>query len=218
MDSRLDHGSSDTEAVAEKRRHGDVPVHLKRVETTIYFSDRITYLSAHQLNIMLKNCELDILEDMKAAEDTAKKAKTKYSTLRAEPMPIVLVLTTHGGLVHAAFSIVDTILSLKVPVHTVVSGYVASAGTLISLAGTKRFITPNSYMMIHEIRSGFWGRYSDARIEYENVTKLMEHVVKYYIGRTRLTKERLSEMLRVDTDLTASECLELGLVDTMERV
>ena len=189
---------------------------IKRVENMIYFSDRITYDSAHHLNILLKQCELDILDDLKDAEDYAKKSKTKHAVILVEPKPIVLVLTTHGGLVHAAFSIVDTIQSLRVPVNTVVSGYVASAGTLISLAGSKRFITPNSFMMIHEIRSGFWGRYSDTRVEYENITKLMEHVVKYYLDKTRIPKEKLTEMLRTDNDLNATECLELGLVHKIE--
>ena len=189
---------------------------IKRIENMIYFSDRITYDSAHRLNILLKQCELDILDDLRDAEDYAKRSKMKHAVLLVEPKPIVLVLTTHGGLVHAAFSIVDTIQSLRVPVNTVVSGYVASAGTLISLAGAKRFITPNSFMMIHEIRSGFWGRYSDTRVEYENITKLMEHVVKYYMDKAKIPKERLTEMLRTDNDLNAAECLELGLVHKIE--
>ena len=71
-------------------------------------------------------------------------------------------------------------------------------------------------MMIHEIRSGFWGRYSDTRVEYENITKLMEHVVKYYLDKTRITRDKLTEMLRTDNDLNAAECLELGLVHKIE--
>ena len=167
------------------------------------------------LNTLLKSIELDILDDVKAADLECKKSKAKYADIRVDPRPICLYLTTNGGIIHAAFSVVDTIKSLLVPVHTYVSGYVASAGTLISLAGARRFITSNSFMMIHEVRSGFWGRYSDARVEHENLTRLMEHISKYYLENTKLTRERLTEMLRVDTDLTASECLALGLVDVV---
>ncbi len=189
---------------------------MKRIDNTIYFSDRISYETAHHLNILLKQCEQDILDDVKDAEEYIKKSKLRNVNISTDPKPIVLNLTTHGGLVHAAFSVVDTIQSLRVPVNTVVRGYVASAGTLISLAGTKRIITPNSFMMIHEIRSGFWGRYSDTRVEYENITKLMEHVTKYYMEKTKITKEKLTEMLRADNDLNATECLELGLVHKIE--
>jgi ATP-dependent protease ClpP protease subunit len=195
--------------------HDKEKPNIRRIENTIYFSDRITYQTVHELNCMLHQVEMDIMDDVKLAEGDAKKTKAKMVDVVIEPKPIILQITTHGGLVHAAFSVVDTIRSLRVPVHTVVSGYVASAGTLISLAGKRRFITPNSFMMIHEIRSGFWGRYSDVRVEQENLTKLMEHITRYYVDKTRITRERLAEMLRTDTDLNATECLELGLVDVI---
>jgi ATP-dependent Clp endopeptidase proteolytic subunit ClpP len=189
---------------------------IKRIYNSIYFSDRINHDTAHTLILMLRNCELDILEDVKAAEAENKKASaSRYADPVFEPKPIELYLTTHGGLVHAAFAVVDVIRALRVPVHTIVLGYVASAGTLISLAGSKRFITSNAFMMIHEIRSGFWGKASDARVEYENVTKLMAHITEYYLGKTRITRERLVEMLRVDTDLNAAECAAMGLVDSV---
>lgn len=193
--------------------HDKEKPNIRRIENSIFFSDRITYQTVHELNYLLHQVETDILEDVKIAESDAKKTKAKMADVIVEPKPIVLNITTHGGIVHAAFSVVDTIRALRVPVHTVVSGYVASAGTLISLAGKRRFITPNSFMMIHEIRSGFWGRYSDARVEHENMTKLMDHIVRYYIDKTKITRERLSDMLRTDTDLNATECLDMGLVD-----
>ena len=195
--------------------HDKEKPNIRRLDNSIYFSDRITYQTVHELNFLLHQVESEILDDVKLAEGDAKKTKAKMVDVVIEPKPIVLHITTHGGLVHAAFSVVDTIRSLRVPVHTVVSGYVASAGTLISLAGKRRFITPNSFMMIHEIRSGFWGRYSDVRVEHENLTKLMEHITRYYVDKTRITRERLAEMLRTDTDLNANECLEHGLVDVV---
>ena len=193
----------------------DSSVNLRRCGTNVYFSDRITYKTMTALIVLLREMETEIMEDMRVAEDGAKKAKSKYTTVSVETVPIVLYLTTHGGLVHAAFSAVDTIRALKVPVHTVITGYCASAGTLLSLAGVKRSITPNSFMMIHEIRSGFWGKYSDARVEHENIVKLMDHVIAYYLSRTKITKEKLVEMLRCDTDLNSTEALEYGLVDVV---
>lgn len=210
MDYEAKHRSSSPSA---STKH----VNLKRIDNSIYFSDKITYESAHLLTCLLRTMESDMLEDLKAAEADLKKSKSKYIDIKIDPKPINLYLTTHGGLVHAAFSIVDCIKSLKIPVNTYVLGYVASAGTLISLAGQKRYISPNSYMMIHEIRSGMWGRFSDIRVEHENITKLMDHIVKYYVDNTKITKEKLTEMLRTDTDLSAEECLTMGLVDTIQK-
>ena len=72
-------------------------------------------------------------------------------------------------------------------------------------------------MMIHEIRSGTWGKFSDLRVEHENVSKLMEHIIKYYLEHTKIARERLTDMLRIDTDLAADACLALGLVDTIQK-
>ncbi len=211
----------DSEAACARRKSssssGEPRVH--RFENNIYFSDRITYESAHDFNILIRVLERDILDDVDKVEAALKKEKTKYSFVKIEPRPIKIHITTHGGIVHAAFSIVDTILSLRVPVYTYVDGYVASAGTLISLAGTKRFIRPNAFMMIHEVRGGFWGKFSDHVVEHTNITKLMDHIIKYYIERFAkpITKEKLLEMLRHDNDLSAAECVELGLVDTLDN-
>ena len=198
---------------SRKHTHNKPASNIIRIEDSIYFSEKINYDTVFELIRCLRCAEIDHLDDVKALEAEVKKSKVKCADAIIEPRPIKLYLTTHGGLVHAAFSVVDCIRAMKVPVHTYVSGYVASAGTLISLAGAKRYITPNAFMMIHEIRSGFWGRYSEVRVEHENITKLMDHVTKYYLERTKITKEKLAEMLRTDNDLTAAESKELGLVD-----
>ena len=210
-DSGARWGAADAEARKKHRTADDCNVY--RLNNTIYFSDRITYTTASELIKVLRIVEGDIMDDVRSMDGEVRKSKVKYAEARIDPKPILLHLTTLGGLVHAALAVVDCISTMRVPVHTIITGYVASAGTLISLAGTKRLITANAFMMIHEIRSGFWGRYSDARVEHENLTKLMEHVTKYYVENTKITREKLTEMLRTDTDLTPAEALELGLVD-----
>ncbi len=75
-----------------------------------------------------------------------------------KPKPIELTINSTGGSVYDAFFAIDAIKNLKIDVHTIASGYCASAATLLSLSGKKRFITKNTNMLIHEIRSGFWGK------------------------------------------------------------
>ena len=93
--------------------------------------------------------------------------------IKVTTRPIKLHITTYGGTVYDVFTAIDTIKNMKVDVHTICKGIVASAGTLLSLAGKKRYITENSYMLIHEVRSGMWGKFSDLKEEYDNVTELM---------------------------------------------
>ena len=89
----------------------------------------------------------------------------------------------------------------------------ASAGTLLSLAGKKRYITENSYMLIHELRSGTWGKYSQMAEDIENSRDLMTHIRDYYVKYTNMSADELDEQLKRDVCWNAATCLEKGLVD-----
>ena len=165
----------------------------------VYFNDDITDASCFQLNRELRQ----VAERMKV-----------ISVLHGhDPTPIYLHLTTNGGQIHAAFSVIDCIRQLGVPVYTVVDGFVASAGTLISMCGTKRFMNPNAYMLIHELRSEFWGKMTDIEEEIQNLKKTMDHVMGLYVEHTKLTRTQLEKILKRDAIWNAEECLRKGLVD-----
>jgi len=82
------------------------------------------------------------------------------------------------------------VLNFFVHVYTVIDGFVASAGTLIALAGEKR------YMLIHELHSGMWGKMTEINDEYCNLKRLMKHIIKIYVNNTNLTKSNLTEILK----------------------
>jgi ATP-dependent protease ClpP protease subunit len=167
----------------------------------VYFNDDITTDTAFALISELKNAELT--------------QRVMTATYGNEPAPIYLHLTTNGGEIHAAFSVVDTISQMSVPVYTVVDGFVASAGTLISLAGKKRFISKNAYMLLHELRSGVWGKMSSIEEEMENLKKIMEHITTYYMSKTKLTKKNLDKLLARDVIWNAEECISRGVADEL---
>jgi len=133
--------------------------------------------------------------------------------IKIEPKPITLSITSDGGYVYQVFCAIDTIRGMKVPVHTICKGFVASAGTLLSLAGVKRFITESSYMLIHELRAGYWGKYTNLSESFQNCNQLMDHIKLYYLTRTKITSEELNEQLKKDVIWNAQMCLEKGLVD-----
>ena len=77
-------------------------------------------------------------------------------TLEIDYPPVKLYINSGGGGVTSGLSIMDTILRCKVPVHTYVDGFCASAATFLSVVGEKRFMSRNSYMLIHQLSSSFW--------------------------------------------------------------
>lgn len=143
----------------------------------------------------------------------AHKLKSMALSMGTEPQPIYLHMTTNGGCIHSAFTVVDAIRSLGVPVYSVVEGFVASAGTLISISAEKRFISPNAYMLLHELRSGVWGKMSSLNDEFANLRKIMDHIIDFYLESTRLKRKQLDGILSKDIIWNAEECMRKGVVD-----
>jgi len=171
------------------------------IDNNIYFNDEIAMETVSVLNKELRNLQNKLL--------------TVSIKMGIEPPPIKLHLTTYGGSIHAAFSVIGCIKSSKVPVHTVIDGYVASAGTLISVCGTRRFMHRHSSMLIHELRSGTWGKMSVIEDEVENLKKMMGKIKEIYTEHTKLKKKDLDVILKKDNDWYADECLKNGLVDEL---
>ena len=100
---------------------------IKVVENTIFFYTDVTEQAALDLNCTLY--ELDA------------KLKNTYNFLGPDFVPhIKLRINSYGGSVFAGMAIIDTIRNLRSEVHTYIDGAAASAATIISVAGKKRFI------------------------------------------------------------------------------
>lgn len=129
--------------------------------------------------------------------------------------PIILHINTDGGEVYKVLSIISYIRSLPYEVHTICEGCVASAGVLLSMAGTKRFIYENAYMLVHEIRSGVWGKYSECIDDMYNNKKIMKDIKKYFKKKSNqyFVEEVMEKILKRDILLNSKKCLKYGLVD-----
>lgn len=169
----------------------------------IYFNNDITSDSAFELCKELRNVETKI--------------KTLMTSLNIEKQAIYLHITTDGGLIYSAFSIIDCIKSLSLPVYTIVDGFVASAGTLISLSGEKRYMCKNAYMLIHELRGGTWGKMSEIDEEHTNLKKIMEHIKKIYSENTNIKKKELDGILKKDLIWDVEECIQKGLIQEIYK-
>ena len=72
------------------------------------------------------------------------------------------------------------------PIVTIVEGAVASAATLISVYGQERWMTQHSYMLIHQLSSGCWGKMEEIEDDYQNLKELMDHIYDIYEEKTHL--------------------------------
>lgn len=166
----------------------------------IYFTGDITKKSAFNLckNIRMLESELKM-------EEVEKNIKNE----------MFLHITTDGGCISSAFSIIDCMESSRIPVNTVIDGSVSSAGTLISIHGKKRFVCRNSYVLIHELRSGCWGKLAYIDDTYKNCIKIQEHINMFYLTKTKINKKMLKDLLIKDLQFNADECINMGVADSI---
>lgn len=132
--------------------------------------------------------------------------------------PINLYINSEGGEVHAALSVLDLIYNNVVPIYTIISGVCMSAATLISIMGRKRYITPNSYMLIHNMSSTFWGKMHEFEDEMANMVKLTEHLKNIYLTHGNIKSKQLDTLLKKDLLLDPSVSLKYGFVDQISII
>jgi ATP-dependent Clp protease, protease subunit len=127
--------------------------------------------------------------------------------------PIELQISSYGGSLFSCFSSIEHIVNSVSPVHTYISGYAASAATLMSVCGKERYIGEHSYMLIHQLSSMHWGKYSDLKDDMKNCKSLMKKIRDIYSERTKIPKKELKKILKHDLWWDAKKCLKYGLVD-----
>ena len=111
----------------------------------------------------------------------------------------------------------DTIIKVKenIPVYTVVDGYVASGASLMSIVGTKRYIKPNSFILIHQLSGMAWGNYMQIKDDVSNFDKFMKTLKEVYKKHTKIPMKKIEEILKHDLWFSAEEAIEQGISDSI---
>jgi ATP-dependent Clp protease, protease subunit len=128
---------------------------------------------------------------------------------------IHLYINSPGGSVSAGMAIYDTMQFIKPDVSTLCTGLAASMGAFLLAAGGKgkRFILPNSRVMIHQPSGGFSGQASDIEIHAKEVLflkKRLNETMALHTGQPLDVIERDTDR---DNFMGAEDAVKYGLVD-----
>ncbi len=128
---------------------------------------------------------------------------------------IHLYINSPGGSISAGMAIYDTMQFIKPDVSTLCIGMAASMGAFLLQAGAKdkRFVLPNSTVMIHQPLGGFRGQASDIEIHAKYILSLRERLYALMSHHTGRSIEEIARDSERDNFLTATEAVEYGLVD-----
>lgn len=127
---------------------------------------------------------------------------------------IVMLINSDGGDVSSLFAIHGAMKLVKSNIATVCLGRAYSAAAMLLIAGTKgkRFITPLSDIMFHEVSSEVEGKYStikDELVSIEHYDKMMQKIAKesLTISFNKVLKRRK------EAYYDAEQALAIGAVD-----
>ena len=130
---------------------------------------------------------------------------------------IMFHLTTEGGDIFAGLNMYEALRQSKLPVHVIAESCVCSAGTIILLGASKRFMYTTSVILVHSLSSlmGGFQKTKEIREELQNSQTLLDIMSEIYKRHTKLNKTSLKKLYDTDLYMRHDECIRLGFVDNV---
>jgi ATP-dependent Clp protease protease subunit len=130
---------------------------------------------------------------------------------------ISLYINSPGGVVTAGLAIYDTMRFIKPDVSTICVGQACSMGSFLLAAGTKgkRYILPNSRVMIHQPSGGTQGQASDIAIQAKEILYLRSKLNAELAANTGQPIEKIELDVERDFFMAAEDAKTYGIVDAI---
>ena len=129
---------------------------------------------------------------------------------------IKLYINSPGGSVYDGLAIIDTMNYIKPDVQTIGIGLQASMGAMLLSSGAKgkRFVLPNSRVMIHQPSYGAGqAKVTDQEIELREGLYLKQRLVEILAKNTGKAPKQVEKDMDRDNWMSAEEAKAYGIVD-----
>jgi ATP-dependent Clp protease protease subunit len=128
---------------------------------------------------------------------------------------ITFYINSPGGSVTAGMAIYDTMQLVQPDVSTWGLGFVASMGQFLLSSGTpgKRYLLPNTRIVMHQPSAGISGAAADIAIQAEVFGKMKRRIAEITARQTGQSVERITTDADRDRWFDADEALTYGFVD-----
>jgi len=142
-------------------------------------------------------------------------AQMLFLQMEEKDKDINVYINSPGGSVTAGLAIYDTMQFIKCDVATYCVGQAASMGALLLAAGTKgkRFVLPNSRVMIHQPWGGVQGVAADISIQAKEILKLRDTINEILARHTAQPLEKIQKDTDRDYFMSAQEAKDYGIID-----
>jgi len=132
---------------------------------------------------------------------------------------IRIYINSPGGFITSGLAIYDTMRFVGCGVATYCLGQAASMAAVLLAAGTKgkRFLLPNSRLLIHQPMGGARGTATDISIQAEEILRLRARLNQILADHTGQTVAKIEEDVDRDRFMSAEEAVAYGLADQIVK-
>ena len=128
---------------------------------------------------------------------------------------ISIYINSPGGIITSGMAVYDTMQFVGCDVRTYCIGQASSMAAVLLAAGTKgkRYVLPNSRVLIHQPMGGARGSATDIGIQAEEILRMRERLNQILAEHTGQTPEQIAQDVDRDRFMTAEQAVEYGLAD-----
>ena len=112
-------------------------------------------------------------------EAAAKEFSSLVSKAQNTGQPILpIIIDSYGGQVYSLMSMISDIKHCRIPVATIVQGKAMSCGAILFSFGAegKRYMDPDSTVMIHDVSSMAWGKVEEIKVSADETDRLNKKI------------------------------------------
>ena len=128
---------------------------------------------------------------------------------------ISIYINSPGGIITSGMAVYDTMQFVGCNVRTYCIGQASSMAAVLLAAGTKgkRYVLPNSRVLIHQPMGGARGSATDIGIQAEEILRMRQRLNEILAEHTGQTVEKIAQDVDRDRFMSAEQAVEYGLAD-----
>lgn len=139
--------------------------------------------------------------------------KIKELITAEKPTSINLhIVNCPGGDVGEALAIKGFIRDYNAPVKTIITGFVASAATIVAMAGDEVIMKEDALWLVHNASTGVWGNKEEIKKVVDDLETVDNLIASIYTKKTGMDKTEVVNLMNENKWITAEEALNFGFI------
>lgn len=133
--------------------------------------------------------------------------------------PIRVIVDSYGGSIYCGLALINTMDTSETPIHTYCFGKAMSMGFAIFIAGHRRFVHKNAYLMYHDASTSLGGTVEGIEQSVKQIKRVVRSLDEMIVEYTNVTMTRLNRVKKTKADwyLSGTEAIEFGIADELVK-